>query len=78
MCVHRAVLAGETFLARGMEVELDELVGLIAEGDAVGAGCCVELNCVAGVDDIDGERLIVDLEAGHIGWGLLCTIDIDR
>jgi len=75
--VTHAGLAGQTFFARGMEVELDGLISLTTEGDAVGTGHRVELNCVSRVDDIDGKRLVVDIQAGHIGGRFPCLLDIN-
>jgi hypothetical protein len=51
--VHHALLASETFFTGCVKMELDKFVGGVAEGDAVGAGCCVELDGVSGVGDID-------------------------
>lgn len=61
-----------------MEVKLNELISLIAEGDAVGTGRRVELNGVSGVDDIDGKGPVVGLKTGHIGGRFLCLLDVNR
>jgi len=78
MNVHHALFASETFFTGCVKMELDKLVGVVAEGDAVGAGCCVELDGVPGVGDIDWKGLVVDFQPGHIGGGFLCALDIDR
>lgn len=76
--VHHAFLAGESFFTGCVKVELDELIGVVTKGDGVGAGCCVELDGVPGVGDIDWNGLVVDFESGHIGGSLLCALYPNR
>jgi hypothetical protein len=71
---HVEFLAGNFLLARLVEMELDQRVRFAIDGDAV-AGCVVDLNRVAVVDDFERRRLIIELDRCKV---LFRTLDVDR
>ena len=75
--VHYAGFTGKAFFAGRMKVKLHQLERLVAKRDTIGSRCCVELNGVPGVGDIDGERLVFDCEARHISRRFLGMLDVD-
>src|SRR6478672_6610358 len=64
----------DPLFTRMVEMELDELVLLLVQGDEA-AGCVVDLNRVAVVDELERNGMIVEAELRQVGAFGIANVD---